>query len=49
LRSLGRMAEAMECKVVYGVVPLNGGTLEEFAEQRLWKKVLGTGTEGSRG
>ena len=31
LRSLGRMAEAMGCKVVYGVVPLNGKTLEELA------------------
>jgi hypothetical protein len=48
MRSLGRMAEAMGCKVVYGVVPLNGKTLEELAEERLWRKVLGTGTEGLR-
>jgi predicted DNA-binding mobile mystery protein A len=41
LRSLGRMAEAMGCKVVYGLVPLNGKTLEELAEERLWKSVLG--------
>jgi transcriptional regulator with XRE-family HTH domain len=41
LRSLARMAEAMGCKVVYGVVPINGGTLEHMAEQRLWKAVLG--------
>ncbi len=41
--SLGRMAEAMGCKVVYGVVPLNGKTLEELAEERLWRKVLGAG------
>ncbi len=41
LRSLGRMAEAMGCKVVYGVVPLDGKTLEELAEERLWREVLG--------
>ena len=41
LRSLGRMAEAMGCKVVYGVVPIDGGTLEHMAEERLWRAVLG--------
>jgi transcriptional regulator with XRE-family HTH domain len=46
LKSLGRMAEAMGCKVVYGVVPLNGRTFEYVAEERLWKKVLSAGTEG---
>jgi transcriptional regulator with XRE-family HTH domain len=45
LRSLGRMADAMGCKVVYGVVPRKGGTLEHLAEERLWRKVLG-GAEG---
>ncbi len=59
LRSLDRMAEAMGCKVVYGVVPMDGGTLEHMAEERLWKEVLGergarehenegAGTEGPR-
>ncbi len=54
LRSLGRMAEAMGCKVVYGVVPLNGKTLEDMAEERLWREVLevrgarGQGTKGPR-
>jgi len=48
MRSLGRMAEAMGCKVVYGVVPLNGKTLEDLAEERLWRKVLGAGTKGLR-
>jgi transcriptional regulator with XRE-family HTH domain len=43
MRSLARMAHAMGCKVVYGVVPVNGKTLEELAEERLWRKVLGTG------
>ncbi len=43
LKSLGRIAEAMGCKVVYGVVPLNGRTFEYVAEERLWKKVLRAG------
>ena len=42
LRSLGRMAEAMGCKVVYGIVPANGKTLEEMAEERLWREVIGS-------
>ena len=41
LRSLDRMAEAMGCKVVYGIVPVGGKTLEELAEERLWMSVLG--------
>jgi transcriptional regulator with XRE-family HTH domain len=45
LRSLDRMAGAMDCKVVYGVVPLNGKTLEELAEERLWREVLGKDSE----
>jgi predicted DNA-binding mobile mystery protein A len=44
MRSLARMAEAMGCKLVYGVVPLNGKTLDDLAEERLWRKVLGTGS-----
>ena len=43
LRSLGRMAEAMGCSVVYGVVPLMGKTLDTLADERLWQKVLGEG------
>jgi len=43
LRSLGRMAEAMGCRVVYGVVPMKGRTFKYMAEERLWRKVLGTG------
>jgi transcriptional regulator with XRE-family HTH domain len=46
LRSLGRMAEAMGCSVVYGVVPLMGKTLDTLADERLWQKVLGEGGEG---
>jgi predicted DNA-binding mobile mystery protein A len=44
MRSLARIAEALDCKVVYGVVPMKGRTLEYLAEERLWRKVLG-GTE----
>jgi hypothetical protein len=49
LGSLGRIAEAMGCKVVYGVVPLNGKTLEELAEERMWRDVLGSGASGVSG
>ena len=44
LRSMSRMAEAMGCKMVYGIVPKDGKKLEELAEERLWAGVLGTGT-----
>jgi hypothetical protein len=30
----------MGCKVVYGIVPRNGGTLEELELYRLWEKVV---------
>jgi predicted DNA-binding mobile mystery protein A len=48
LKSMSRMAEAMGCKVVYGIVPMGGKTLEELAETRLWAKALGA-TTGVRG
>lgn len=41
LRSMSRMAQAMGCKVVYGIVPVRGKTLDELAEERLWASVLG--------
>ena len=47
LGSLGRIAEAMGCSVVYGVVPLKSKTLETLAEERLWRKVLGEREEGT--
>jgi hypothetical protein len=34
----------MGCKVVYGIVPKGGRTLEELAEERLWASVLGRGS-----
>ena len=46
LSSMSRMAEAMGCKVVYGIVPVEGKTFEWLAEKRLWAEVLGT--EGGR-
>jgi transcriptional regulator with XRE-family HTH domain len=40
INGMGRVAEAMGCKVVYAIVPINGGTLEALAEYRMWKKAL---------
>ncbi|MGC1463786.1 MAG: hypothetical protein WA802_16405 [Terracidiphilus sp.] len=40
LRSLSRMAEAMGCKLVYGIVPRYGKTLEQLMEAREWRKAL---------
>ena len=42
LRAMAKLAEAMDCKMVYGVVPKGGRTLEELYEERLWAVVLGT-------
>ncbi len=42
LNALVRVAGAMDCEVVYAVVPQGGKTLEQLAERRLWEKVLGT-------
>jgi transcriptional regulator with XRE-family HTH domain len=41
LRSMSRMAQAMGCKMVYGIVPAGGKTLGELSEERLWTSVLG--------
>ena len=40
LSSMARMARAMGCKVVYGVVPEGKKTLEALAEERYWREVL---------
>jgi hypothetical protein len=40
---MARLAAAMDCKVVYGVVPKRGRTLEELYQERLWAVVLGAG------
>jgi hypothetical protein len=47
LRTMSRMAKAMGCKVVYGIVPEGGKTLERLAEERLWAEVLGTAQQVS--
>lgn len=47
LRMLERQARAMGCKVVYGIVPLEGKTLERLAEERWWRKELER--QGARG
>jgi hypothetical protein len=41
LRSMSRMAEAMGCKVVYGIVSSDGETFEQMAEERRWRSALG--------
>jgi transcriptional regulator with XRE-family HTH domain len=41
MRSMARVAGAMGCKMVYGIVPADGKTLGELAEVRMWKKALG--------
>lgn len=40
LKSIDRMARAMGCVVVYGIVPMDGKTLENVAQYRMWKKSL---------
>jgi transcriptional regulator with XRE-family HTH domain len=48
VRSMARMAEALGCKVVYGIVPKGGKTMERLAEERMWAAVLEKqGTGGS--
>lgn len=42
--SMARMAEAMGCVVVYGIVPEGGKTLDALADRRFWESVLGTGS-----
>jgi len=48
LKALVRLADAMECEVVYAVVPQDGKTLEQLAERRLWEKALGSEGRGNR-
>jgi len=43
LSTLSRVAEAMGCKLVYGIVPRGGKNLEELAEERLWTELLKIG------
>jgi predicted DNA-binding mobile mystery protein A len=43
LRSMTRIAQALDCKMVYALVPRDGGTLEEMADRRKWGKYFGVG------
>ena len=40
LNSMARMADALGCRVVYGIVPKYGQTLDGLAGERLWKEVM---------
>ncbi len=40
LQSMVKLADAMDCVVVYGIVPKGGWTLDELYEKRLWAKVM---------
>jgi DNA-binding transcriptional regulator YiaG len=42
VREMVRYADAMDCKVVYGIVPKGGRTLEELYQERLWAAAFGT-------
>ena len=46
LRAMTRVAGALDCNVVYALVPNDGGTLEEMANKRKWGKLLGVGIRG---
>jgi transcriptional regulator with XRE-family HTH domain len=48
LRSMSRMAEAMGCKVVYGIVPKGGKKLEDLVEERLLDELAGRNDRGQR-
>jgi transcriptional regulator with XRE-family HTH domain len=41
LRALEKVAEAMDCKLVYAIVPRGGKTLMELAERQKWRRRLG--------
>jgi DNA-binding Xre family transcriptional regulator len=41
LKALEKLAGAMECTVVYAVVPREGKTLTELAEWQMWRDRLG--------
>ena len=40
LKAMEKAAAAMDCKVVYAIVPRAGKTLLELAERRHWRKKL---------
>ena len=48
LESMSRVAAAMGCEVVYGIVPRNGATLEELAGYETVNSLLETAEENQR-
>jgi transcriptional regulator with XRE-family HTH domain len=48
LRSMSRMAQAMGCKVVYGIVPNGGKKLEDLVEERYLASLVRVGRAGIR-
>jgi len=40
MNNLVRVAGALGCQLIYGIIPSDGGTLEHMAHKRLWKKLL---------
>jgi len=45
LHSLEKAAGAMDCKVVYGIVPRGGKTILELTERQKWRRKLERGGE----
>jgi len=41
LNNMDRVANAMGFVLVYAIVPLDGETLEQMADRRMWEKLLG--------
>jgi predicted DNA-binding mobile mystery protein A len=48
LKSMSRMAQAMGCKVVYGIVPNGGKKLEDLVEERYLASLVRVGRAGNR-
>ena len=48
LKSMSRMAQAMDCKVVYGIVPNGGKKLEDLVEERYLASLVRVGRAGNR-
>ena len=44
LRAMARAAHAMDCKMVYAIIPRDGKTLKEMADRRKWTKLLEIGS-----
>ena len=40
VQSLAKLAGAMDCVVVYGIVPKHGRTFEEAYQKRLWARLM---------